>query len=89
MTRIQLQALVKLYDNGPGTLGKVGINRTMADKLVYMGFAEARLRGTPTTVGKRSMVYAMTVLGRREVILSGKRFGEKMAGFSQKQGSRS
>lgn len=79
MTRNELKALVKLYDKRIGTSYQLGINRYMCERLVALGMADRITKRPLTYVGKTVTVYSLSERGRKETLLTGKRFVPTLA----------
>lgn len=74
LTRTQLQAMLKLWDDGPQTARQVGVSPGVLLSLVRLGWVGSRQKRPLTYVGKTFTLYSLTDEGKREVLLTGKRF---------------
>lgn len=74
LSKTELKALLALWDKGPGTAPQLGITPSVVRKLVGYGLATATAKRPLTYVGKSFTLYSLSEAGRREVLLTGKRF---------------
>lgn len=74
ISHAELKALLKLYDKPIGSFKAIGLNKRMAERMVTLGFAERVAKRPLTYVGTSYTLYKLTEKGRREALLTGKRF---------------
>lgn len=74
LSKTELKALLALWDSGPGTCGQLKVTPSVMRHLVDYGLAIAQIRRPLTYVGKSQTLYSLSERGRREVLLTGRRF---------------
>lgn len=74
LSKTEVKALLALWDKGPGTAAQLGVTPSVVRKLVSYGFAQTHVKRPLTYVGKSFTLYSLTVRGRQETLLTGKRF---------------
>lgn len=80
MTKAELKGLLALWDNGPNTAGKLGVTPFILKRLIGLGFCKTREKAALTYVGKTFTIYSLSERGRRECVLTGKRFVVSVGG---------
>jgi hypothetical protein len=79
LSKTELKALLALWDDGPGTCGQLKVTPSVMAKLVRYGLASELPKRPLTYVGKTITLYSLSERGRREVLLTGKRFVPRLA----------